>query len=106
MENHSTLFRDTPLLKQTELAEGLQSIPSWKLNESSTQISRSFVAKNFLAAINFFERVAEVAEEANHHPDLHLTEYRNVKVRLILAVFAFSNTLSEYKIRDPFRDVR
>ena len=73
--------RDTPLLKEEERAEGLKSIPAWKLNQNSTEISRAFVARNFVAAIEFFQRVAEIAEEANHHPDLHLTEYRNVKVR-------------------------
>ena len=32
------------------------------------------------AAIEFFDRVAEVAEKEGHHPDLHLTSFRNVRV--------------------------
>ena len=35
-----------------------------------------------LAAVKFFDKVAEVAEEEGHHPDLHLTDYREVKVSL------------------------
>ena len=32
------------------------------------------------AAVKFFDLVAEVAESEGHHPDLHLTDYREVKV--------------------------
>lgn len=78
--------RNTPLLSKEDLGSSLEAIPAWKLNAESTQISRSFVAKNFVAAINFFQHVAEVAEEANHHPDLHLTGWRNVEVGLSLNV--------------------
>ena len=95
MVNYLSWSRDTPLLKEEERTEGLKSIPAWKLNEKSTEISRAFVAKNFLAAIDFFQRVAEIAEEANHHPDLHLTDYRNVKVRAVMAKSGFSSYLTE-----------
>ena len=32
------------------------------------------------AAVKFFNQVAEIAEEEGHHPDLHLTDYRDVQV--------------------------
>jgi pterin-4a-carbinolamine dehydratase len=32
------------------------------------------------AAVKFFNQVAELAEEEGHHPDLHLTNYREVQV--------------------------
>jgi 4a-hydroxytetrahydrobiopterin dehydratase len=38
--------------------------------------------KNFLAAIKFIIKVAQVAEANNHHPDLHLTGYRNLRINL------------------------
>ena len=31
-------------------------------------------------AIGFINGVSEIAEEANHHPDLHLTGYRYVTI--------------------------
>lgn len=43
---------------------------------------RSFVAKNFVSAMAFLNAVAKIAEEQGHHPDLHLTQYRNVEIRL------------------------
>ena len=40
------------------------------------------MVKDFLAAIKFFNAVAEIAESDDHHPDLHLTGYRNVAIEL------------------------
>lgn len=33
-----------------------------------------------VAAVAFFQEVMEVAEAEGHHPDLHLTNYRDVRV--------------------------
>ncbi|CAM9840733.1 unnamed protein product [Discosporangium mesarthrocarpum] len=62
----------------------LDSLPLWSLAESSDKITRSFVAKNFIAAMAFLNGVAKVAEEQGHHPDMHLTQYRNVEVQLFV----------------------
>ena len=35
-----------------------------------------------MAAIDFFNRVAELAEAENHHPDLHLEGYRHVAIEI------------------------
>ena len=43
-------------------------------------LRRCFVARNFVSAMAFLQRVADVAEAANHHPDLHLTQWRNVEL--------------------------
>lgn len=32
------------------------------------------------AAISYFNRVMEIAEVEGHHPDLHLTNFRDVQV--------------------------
>jgi 4a-hydroxytetrahydrobiopterin dehydratase len=40
------------------------------------------VAKNFNAAIDFFNRLAALSEQEGHHPDLHLEGYRNVTVEV------------------------
>ena len=38
--------------------------------------------QDFATALDFFARVGQIAEAEDHHPDLHLTEYRNVSVEL------------------------
>ena len=35
-----------------------------------------------MAGMKFFSEVARLAEEDEHHPDLHLTGYRNVWIEL------------------------
>jgi pterin-4a-carbinolamine dehydratase len=45
-------------------------------------LRRSFVAKSFAAALAWINMAAATAERENHHPDLHLTEYRTVMVQI------------------------
>ena len=45
-------------------------------------ISRQLILKNFQCALDYIAAVGAVAEEAGHHPDLHLTSYRTVTVKL------------------------
>ena len=35
-----------------------------------------------MAAIRFVQKIAKLAEAADHHPDLHLTGYRELKISL------------------------
>ena len=53
----------------------------WTL-DATRRLTRTFTAKNFLQAVAFVNAVAPVAEEARHHPDLHLTNYRDVELVL------------------------
>lgn len=38
--------------------------------------------KDFMAAIDFFNRIARLAEDEGHHPDLHLESYRYAWVEI------------------------
>src|SRR5262245_33229930 len=60
----------------------LAKLPGWKLTDDGQRIRREWVVKNFMAGMRFFNKVAEVAEDDNHHPDLHLIGYRNVAIEL------------------------
>ena len=46
------------------------------------RIRKDWTVKNFMAAMDFLNLVAEVAEGDGHHPDLHLEGYRNVWIEL------------------------
>ena len=64
-------------------AEGfLETLPGWKLSEDAKKIRRDWTMKDFMAAIDFFNRVAQVAEDEGHHPDLHLEGYRQARIEL------------------------
>lgn len=65
-----------------ESQEQLKVLPGWYLTHDNQRIRRDWTVTNFLAGMAFFEKVAQVAEEDNHHPDLHLEGYRNVSIEL------------------------
>lgn len=65
-----------------ETMKQLKELPGWELAADGKSIARLFVMKNFLAAVAFIQRIAEVAEAEDHHPDLHLTGYRKLKIEL------------------------
>ena len=60
----------------------LQSLKGWQLAENGQRIRKEWVVKNFMAGMNFFHRVAELAESEGHHPDLHMQGYRHVCIEL------------------------
>ncbi len=62
--------------------EQLSQLSGWSLSADGLRIRKSWVMKNFMAAIEFFRHVAELAESEGHHPDLHLERYRHVTVEL------------------------
>ncbi|KAL6763054.1 pterin 4 alpha carbinolamine dehydratase-domain-containing protein [Haematococcus lacustris] len=74
--------RETPLVEFSRLPELMTALPAWRLNDTSTVLTRTFTAKNFMAAIRFFNKLAEVAEAQGHHPDIHLRNYREVEVNV------------------------
>jgi len=48
--------------------------------EQDDALVREFELASFPAAIEFVDRLAEIAESENHHPDIHV-RYRRVTVR-------------------------
>jgi 4a-hydroxytetrahydrobiopterin dehydratase len=57
-------------LKASEIKSALAKLPGWKRNGSV--ISRTFVFKDFVAAMKFVNAVAKLAEKAWHHPDIDI----------------------------------
>lgn len=55
---------------------------NWILSDDGKLISRSWKLKNFVQAMQLISEVARIAEEDQHHPDLHITGYRLVKIEL------------------------
>lgn len=51
---------------------------SW--SEVEGALEREFRFKDFAAAVDFVNRVADVAEAANHHPDIEI-RWNRVKLR-------------------------
>ena len=71
-----------PKYTPAEASRQLTRLAGWRLTHDGQRIRQDWVVKNFTAGIDFFQRVAEVAEADGHHPDLHLEGYRNVWIEL------------------------
>jgi 4a-hydroxytetrahydrobiopterin dehydratase len=67
------------LISADDLAGALADLPGW--TGGTTGIERSVTASSFLAGIRLVDAVAEVAEAADHHPDIDI-RWRTVTFRL------------------------
>jgi 4a-hydroxytetrahydrobiopterin dehydratase len=66
-----------------EEAEALvANVEGWQLVNDGKRIRRGWIVRNFMAGIEFFNRVATLAEDEGHHPDLHLEGYRQLAVEI------------------------
>lgn len=72
----------TPPFTQDEIAAHLPAVPEWKLSDDGKLIRRKYKFKDFVTALAFLQKVGELAEAEDHHPDLHLTGYRHVALEL------------------------
>ena len=71
-----------PAYTRAECESQLQSLPGWRLAHDGKRIRKDWVVKHFVAGIEFFDAVAKLAEEEQHHPDLHIEGYRNVWIEI------------------------
>jgi 4a-hydroxytetrahydrobiopterin dehydratase len=69
-------------LSRAQAEAQLKKLAGWRLSQGGQRIRKEWVVKNFIAGIDFFDRVARLAEEEGHHPDLHLEGYRNVAIEI------------------------
>jgi 4a-hydroxytetrahydrobiopterin dehydratase len=66
-------------LSQKELEDLLNELPEWAAEEG--KLVRYWIFSGFTEAITFVQRVAQLAEQAQHHPDIDI-RYDRVKLAL------------------------
>jgi 4a-hydroxytetrahydrobiopterin dehydratase len=67
-------------LDEAGLASLLASGTGW--TRDGAAMTKTFTFKGFKGAMAFVNRVAEAANDANHHPDIHLERYKTVRIVL------------------------
>ena len=60
----------------------IAALSGWELSDDGRMISRKWNLKNFERALDFINAAGKIAEQEQHHPDLHLTGYRHVRIDL------------------------
>jgi 4a-hydroxytetrahydrobiopterin dehydratase len=68
------------ILDDNEIQSRLKKIPEWELTDG--RIERMFEFDEFSEAIDFVNAVAEIAEDAGHHPDIDI-RYNKVLLSLV-----------------------
>ena len=63
-----------------EAEKHLKQVKDWKLVDNA--IEKNYKLSNFKQAIEFINKVADIAEAENHHPDILLWGWNNVKITL------------------------
>lgn len=72
----------TPPLPRTQARKRLARLAGWKLTAKGKSISKLYIMRDFSAAIAIMETIHPIAQAEDHHPDLHLTNYRRLRIVL------------------------
>ena len=72
---------DAPRVTDDELPDLLKQIPDWQpiTNDSVLKLNKVFNFDNYSDAISFTNKIAQLAEEEDHHPAI-LLEWGRVEV--------------------------
>jgi 4a-hydroxytetrahydrobiopterin dehydratase len=70
-----------PPLEASEIDHYLKEIPDWEVIEVDgiDQLTRQYKFNNFVEALEFTNKVGELAEQEDHHPAI-LTEWGKVSI--------------------------
>jgi len=67
-------------LSSAEVNSRLSGVPEWHVQRG--KLVRTFEFKDFPKAMAFVNRLADLAEEAGHHPDIDI-RYNKVRLALV-----------------------
>ena len=67
----------------SEARQQVELLAGWELDEEGHSIHKVWERKDFRDAMGFLNRIADIAEADQHHPDLHLVGYKTVRVALM-----------------------
>ena len=69
----------------------------WSFDEDANAIAKEFTTHSFSSAAEFIGKIAPIANEQDHHPDILLHDYK--KVRIILSTHdAGGVTSNDFKL--------
>ncbi|MBI2597923.1 MAG: 4a-hydroxytetrahydrobiopterin dehydratase [Candidatus Diapherotrites archaeon] len=68
-----------PPIELAEAKKMLLQAKGWELTENGKKIEKKFVFKNFAKAMEFVGKVAKIAEQEGHHPDIFVS-YNKVTI--------------------------
>ena len=74
--------KGSPTLNRADVAERIPLVPNWELVEDGTGLRFNRRMADFMATVDLVNKVAALAEEEQHHPDIRIHGYRNLVLDL------------------------
>lgn len=71
-----------PAYSPREAKAQLETLSGWQLTQDDQRIRKDWTVKNFVAGMDFFNKIKDLAEAEGHHPDLHIEGYRNCWIEI------------------------
>ena len=69
-------------LQKDQISGYLAQAQGWTVSHDNTLLFKEYKMKSFMDAVAFIQQLAAVAEAEGHHPDLHLTNYKELRIEL------------------------
>ncbi|WP_440995398.1 4a-hydroxytetrahydrobiopterin dehydratase [Arhodomonas sp. SL1] len=60
-----------PPMDRDEAERHREQLPDWEITGEPMRLRRAFRFRNFQQALDFVNRVGEIAEAEQHHPEIH-----------------------------------
>lgn len=64
----------------TQTQAKFQPPEGWAVSKDGERIYRKLETKDFMEAVGLVNRIAEIAEDLNHHPDLHIESWNHLRI--------------------------
>jgi 4a-hydroxytetrahydrobiopterin dehydratase len=79
-QQHAAADGTAPRLSDQEAQQRLGQVPDWSIENG--KLTRDVKVKNFKEALALVNRVGELAEQENHHPDIYMHSWNHVRLEL------------------------
>ena len=70
------------LLSISQINENLSRLSDWSLEDNGKSIVKNLEFQDFEEAVDFINKITEIAEAEGHHPDIKLYDYNNLEIKL------------------------
>lgn len=67
-------------ISKEQIVKELALLKNWHLDENF--LVKDIEFPDFRSAVHFINHLADLAEKDEHHPDIHLTNYNQLQIRL------------------------
>lgn len=84
-------------LSPSDAQASIKQLKGWSLTPDGKGIEKEYSLTGFTPAADFIRSIGPLADSMDHHPDIHLTRYRRVRV-FLTSHFAGGLTKNDFEL--------